>query len=85
MYDQFIAAITEREAKGEAGADFVRLKAAELVDATLDGDMARVSVRFEAELTQGAHYTRDAQERWTFERNVRDTDPNWRLARVVQA
>ena len=49
------------------------------------GDTARVTVKFEAELAEGAHGVRDARERWTFERDVRSPDPNWRLARVQAA
>jgi predicted lipid-binding transport protein (Tim44 family) len=42
-------------------------------------------VKFEAELAEGAHGVRDAREKWTFERDVRSPDPNWRLARVTAA
>jgi len=85
VFDSYVKAIEEREAKGEKGPELVRLKSAELVDAVLEGDIARVSVRFEAELAEGLHHLRDTKERWTFERSVRTADPNWRLARVVQA
>lgn len=85
MYDSYVAAITAREAKNEAGPELVRLKTGEIVDADLAGDAARITVRFEAELAEGAHGVRDARERWTFERDVRSPDPNWRLARVSAA
>ncbi len=85
VYETYVAAITQREAKGEKGPELVRLKSAELSDAALEGDNARVSVKFEAELAEGLHHLRDTKERWTFERDVRSSDPNWRLARVVQA
>jgi predicted lipid-binding transport protein (Tim44 family) len=85
VYDSYVAAIAEREAKGAAGPELVRLRAAEITDAALEGDMARVTVKFEAELAEGAHGVRDARERWTFERNVRAADPNWLLARVTAA
>jgi len=70
---------------GGAGPELVRLKTAEIVDAALQGDTARVTVKFEAELAEGAHGVRDARERWTFERNVRSADPNWLLSRVQAA
>ncbi len=85
VFDAYVAAIAAREAKGEKGPELVRLKSAELAEAALDGDMARVTVRFEAELAEGPHHLRDTKERWTFERDVRSPDPNWRLARVAQA
>lgn len=85
VYDSYAAAITAREQTGGQGPELVRLKTAEIVDAELHGDIARVTVRFEAELAEGAHGVRDARERWTFERDVRSNDPNWRLARVAAA
>ncbi|MGE3143717.1 MAG: Tim44/TimA family putative adaptor protein, partial [Hyphomonadaceae bacterium] len=85
VYEAYAAAIAERQAKGEAGPELVRLRAAELSDATLENNIARVSVQFEAELAEGLHHMRETRERWTFERDVRSQDPNWRLARVVQA
>lgn len=85
VYESYIAAIEARESKNEPGPELVRLKTGEIVDADLAGDIARVTVRFEAELAEGAHGVRDARERWTFERDVRSPDPNWRLARVSAA
>ena len=38
-----------------------------------------------AELAEGVHGVRDAREKWTFERDIRSSDPNWRLARVAAA
>lgn len=85
IYETYAAAIGEREAKGEAGPELVRLKSAEIADASLDNETARVAVKFEAELAEGVHGVRDAREKWTFERDVRSSDPNWRLARVAAA
>jgi len=85
VYDSYAAAITSREETGGAGPELVRLRAAEIVEAGLQGDTARVTVKFEAELAEGAHGVRDARERWTFERNVRSSDPNWLLSRVQAA
>ncbi|MGE0596311.1 MAG: Tim44/TimA family putative adaptor protein [Hyphomonadaceae bacterium] len=85
VYDSYADAITKREQGGGAGPELVRLRQAEIVDATLEGSIARVAVRFEAELAEGAHGVRDAREKWTFERDVRSSDPNWRLARVSAA
>lgn len=85
VYESYAAAIATREEKGGDGPELVRLKSAEIVDAELSGDTARVTVKFEAELAEGAHGVRDARERWTFERDVRSSDPNWLLARVKAA
>lgn len=85
VFESYSAAITDREQKGGQGPELVRLRRAEIVDAALEGDIARVAVKFEAELAEGAHGVRDAREKWTFERDVRSPDPNWRLARVVAA
>lgn len=85
VFESYSAAITAREEKGGPGPELVRLRKAEIVDAALESDIARVSVKFEAELAEGAHGVRDAREKWTFERDVRSSDPNWRLARVTAA
>ncbi len=85
VYESYDAAIVAREAKGDAGPELVRLKSADIADAALQGDIARVTVKFEAELAEGATGVRDAREKWTFERDVRSQDPNWRLARVTAA
>lgn len=85
VYDSYVAAIEAREAQNGAGPEIVRLKSADIADAELIGDTARVVVKFEAELAEGATGVRDARERWTFERNVRSSDPNWLLSRVQAA
>jgi predicted lipid-binding transport protein (Tim44 family) len=85
VYDSYVSAIEAREKSGEPGPELVRLRTAEIIDADLQGDTARVTVRFEAELAEGAVGVRDAREKWTFERDIRSNDPNWRLARVAAA
>ena len=85
VFDSYAAAIERRAQTNEAVPELVRLKNAEVVEAELLGDTARVTVKFEAELAEGAHGIRDARERWTFERNVRASDPNWLLSRVQAA
>lgn len=78
-------ALDDRAASGGAGPELVRLKSAEIVDGAVQGDIARVAVRFEAELAEGVAGIRETRERWTFERNVTDRNPNWLLAAVAQA
>jgi len=85
VFAAYDTAITAREAKNEKGPELLRVKSAEAVGAELENDTARVAVKFESELAQGAVGVRDAREKWTFERSVRSSDPNWRLARVSAA
>lgn len=85
VFESYAKAISEREAAGGKGPELVRLKTAELAEARVEGDIARVSVRFEAELAEGAYGIRETKERWTFERDVRSRDPNWKLSGVAQA
>jgi predicted lipid-binding transport protein (Tim44 family) len=69
--------------------------AAEFVDAAVQGRVARVTLRF---VSRQINVTRDAQGRvvagdptrpeevvdlWTFERDVRSSDPNWLLAETA--
>ncbi len=85
VYASYVAAIEAREAQGGLGPEIVRLKSADIAEAGMNGDTAQVVVKFEAELAEGATGVRDARERWTFERNVRSSDPNWLLSRVQAA
>lgn len=85
VYEAYAKAIDERETTGGKGPELVRMKSAEIADARMEGDLARVAVRFEAELAEGVHGMRETKERWTFERDVRSRDPNWRLSSVAQA
>lgn len=85
VFESYEAAIAKREETNGQGPELVRLRAAEIAEAELRGDTARVTVKFEAELAEGAHGVRDARERWTFERSVRSPDPNWLLSRVAAA
>jgi len=75
----------------------VALNNADIVQAGLSGELARIAVRFAAKLVSA---TRDAQgavvegaadeahdhfDVWTFVRNVRSRDPNWELATTEAA
>lgn len=85
VFASYDKAITDRQAAGGQGPELVRLKSAEVIDGSVAGDLVRVSVRFEAELAEGAAGIRETRERWTFERDVRSADPNWQLSGVAQA
>jgi predicted lipid-binding transport protein (Tim44 family) len=78
VYEAWDAAITAREASGERPFELLRIKRAEIERAELDSGIARVWVRYEAELGDG-EITRTAKEIWTYKREVASTDPNWLL------
>jgi predicted lipid-binding transport protein (Tim44 family) len=98
VYDRYEAAIARRETKGETVRTEVdRIRGAEIVDASHDAGLARVTVHFDAEI---ATETLDANgkavagdfsrlatvhEDWVFERRTDTTDPNWVLSRVATA
>lgn len=94
----FEQAITEREAAGHRLENrLVRIERALIDDARLDGRIARITVRFDADI---AAVTRDADgnvvagsledavtthDLWTFERNLGSADPNWLLVDTDEA
>lgn len=78
VYEAWDAAITARETNGDKTFELLRVRRAEIESAELDGNTARVVVRYEAELGDG-EITRTAKELWTFMRNVKGSDPNWIL------
>ena len=85
VYESFDAAIAQRELDGSAPFELLRLKKAEIDEAELDDTgMARVMVRYDAELGDG-ETTRKAREIWTFMRDTNSSDPNWILDDVEQA
>ena len=92
VFDGFNAAITDREKKKETLATtFVSIDDARFNAASLDGTVARVTVRFlskQISVTRGpdgavrdgspdAIY--DMDDLWTFARDTRSRDPNWKL------
>ncbi|MEZ5946065.1 MAG: Tim44/TimA family putative adaptor protein [Hyphomonas sp.] len=83
VYEAWEQAIDAR-ASGEAAFELLRIKKAEIESADLDGSVARVSVRYEAELGDG-EMVRTAREIWTFMRDVTHSDPNWILDDVETA
>ncbi len=92
VYESFDAAITAREEAGETLANsLIRIEEAVIDSASLDGTMARVGVRFVADI---AAVTRDkdgaviagslddaveSRDIWTFMRDVNSDGPNWIL------
>ena len=92
VYASFDAAITAREEAGETLENkLVRIEDAKIDQAELDGRIARIAVRFVADI---AAVTRDrdgnviagslddaieTRDIWTFSRDVRSNDPHWLL------
>ncbi|MDB5506017.1 MAG: hypothetical protein JWR75_655 [Devosia sp.] len=97
VYDGFARAITEREAAGHrVDFTFVGLPKIEISSAELDKRDARVTVKFTAEVVSA---TRDKDgtlvegnadtvntiaDEWTFAKNPKSKDPNWKLVATNQ-
>src|SRR5690606_34303816 len=92
VYDGFDAAITERESKGEVvRSSFVGIEKADIVGAEVKDSEANVTVRIVSQLISatydkaGALVEGDADtvaevnDLWTFARDIRSRDPNWKL------
>ena len=92
-FDRFAGEIDRRAAAGETlETTLVSFEAPEIADARVDGGRAAVTVRFSTEqvnlVRNEAGEVVDGDEAevsrivdiWTFERDLRSSDPNWRLA-----
>ncbi len=96
--EAFVDAIAARNSAGEVLDNrLVRIERAVISDAVLTGKVARVTVRFDADI---AAVTRDKKGRviagslsdavlthdaWVFERDVKAADPNWVLVDTDEA
>ena len=92
VYDGFVQAISEREQRGEKiQSSFVGIDKADIVGAEMKGSEAHVTMRIVSELISA---TRDGagevidgdpetvaevKDVWTFARDTRSRDPNWKL------
>ena len=94
----FENAIAEREAAGESLDNrLVRINRAEIVEASLRGRLASVTMRLDADIaaitrnkegTVIAGSMTDAVEThdlWTFTREIGNADPNWKLSETDEA
>ncbi len=92
VYDGFSAAISERETKGEqVRSSFVGIDSAKIVGAELLRSDAQVTVRFVSQIVSSTHaadgtlidgdpeQVAEVTDVWTFARDVRSKDPNWKL------
>ncbi|MEL7231007.1 MAG: Tim44/TimA family putative adaptor protein [Pseudomonadota bacterium] len=79
VYEAWDAAITEREQTNSPSFELLRIRSADIREASLDEkSVARVMIEFQAELGDGETTTR-SDELWTFMRSVDSSDPNWIL------
>ena len=92
VYDSFNAIITERESRDETTEfSFVGIASADATDANLAGQQAQVTVRFVCDLVTAVRdrmgnvvegdlkAVRRVTDVWTFARDIRSPNPNWRL------
>lgn len=98
VYQGFSAAIDARVADGHSLDNrLVRIEESQVTGAALDGNMARITVRFRSDI---AAVTRNAEgvvvagslndaveanDVWTFARNVHSADPDWLLDETDEA
>jgi predicted lipid-binding transport protein (Tim44 family) len=94
----FEAAIDAREADGHVLDNrLVRIEKAQIVEASAHGGVAEIALQFEADI---AAVTRDkdgnvvagsmtdavgTKDIWTFTRDIRSADPNWKLSETDEA
>ena len=93
VYRPFARAIEDRENAGQfLESTLVSIDQADIIEAGMNGRTAFITIRF---VTQQINITRDAEDKvieadtahavtitdlWTFERDTRSRDPNWKLA-----
>ena len=90
--DGFVAAINEREMRGERiESSFVGISKAEFADAEMKGTEANVTLRLVSQLISATidkdgkvvdgdrEAVTEVKDVWTFARDTRSRDPNWKL------
>ena len=96
VYKVYAQAVDAREADGLTQVtDLGRLRKAMIKEAVLEGKIARIEVLYESQLTSALidkegnvvqgdpDILSNVSEVWTFERNVKSSDINWRLSDVA--
>ncbi|KWV44038.1 MULTISPECIES: Tim44/TimA family putative adaptor protein [Rhizobium] len=92
VYDGFDAAITERESKGDkVKSTFVGIDKAEIASTEIKGTEVQITVRIVSQLISATYDKADklidgdaenvaeVNDLWTFARDTRSRDPNWKL------
>ncbi|HKX22982.1 MAG TPA: Tim44/TimA family putative adaptor protein [Rhizorhapis sp.] len=98
VYGSFVQAIEAREAEGHSLENrLIRIDRVQISDATISGSVASITLRFDADI---AAVTRDkdgnvvagsmtdavpTHDVWTFSRDVKSSDPNWKLTETDEA
>jgi predicted lipid-binding transport protein (Tim44 family) len=98
VYDGFVGAIGEREARGEQiDQSFVGIRSADIVEAELKNGMAQLGIKFVSELisatrdkageviTGDPKRIKEVTDIWTFAREVASRNPNWKLVATQAA
>lgn len=98
LFEEFAAAINEREAKGyRMESRFVSLDKAEIKNAELVGNEARITIDFVSQLVSAtrdkdgnivegsAEALTEVEDLWMFARDVKSSDPNWKLVENNEA
>lgn len=92
VYEGFDAAITEREQRGEkVKSSFVGIDKSDIVSAEVKGSDALISMRIVSQMISAtydkadvlvdgdAEQVSEVSDLWTFARDARSRDPNWKL------
>lgn len=92
VYEGFAAALTEREKAGETvQTNFVGIEKMDIVGAELRDNMAHVTVSVISQLISATkdeegkiidgdpNEVAEVRDEWTFAKDIRDRDPNWKL------
>ena len=92
VYDGFVAAISDRESRSEKiQSSFVGIDKADIVNAEMKGSEAHVTLRIVSELISATRNAggevidgdpetvAEVKDVWTFARDTRSRDPNWKL------
>jgi predicted lipid-binding transport protein (Tim44 family) len=98
VYDGFVAAISERESRGEqVDQTFVGMDKADVVEAELKQGIAQLTVRFVSQLISATRdragaivngdpkRIKEVTDIWTFARDATSRDPNWKLVATQAA
>jgi predicted lipid-binding transport protein (Tim44 family) len=82
VFEVYQGVMSQRRADNAPKIEVARLSDAKIVDAELDGKIARIDVSFSADLAEGGDGLRAVDEIWTFERATDSRSPNWLLGAV---
>jgi predicted lipid-binding transport protein (Tim44 family) len=82
VFEVYQGVMAQRRADNAPKIEVARLSEAKIIDAELDGKIARIDVAFSADLAEGGDGLRAVDEIWTFERATDSRSPNWLLGAV---